>query len=326
MGCPAQSKTVIVPRAHDVGGFEVHRALPATEKQMVGPFIFFDQMGPGEFLTGRGLDVRPHPHIGLATVTYLFDGSILHRDSLGTQLPIVPGDVNWMTAGQRHRPLGTHGHRAAGPQRTGCSASSPGSRCRRRWRRPRRHLPITTRRRCRCWRMAGVRLRLIAGDGWGLRSPVETFWPLFYADASLAPGAALPMPDQHEERGVYVVQGTVDVAGTRFEAGRMLLFRAGDRLAVHGRAAGRPAAAAGRRGDGRAAPHLLELRVVVAGADRAGQGGLESAAASAQSPATRQEFIPLPEQLEDPEASRSPRRCLTQRPGEATSTQRSERS
>jgi redox-sensitive bicupin YhaK (pirin superfamily) len=93
-------ETVIVPRAHDVGGFEVHRALPAREKQMVGPFIFFDQMGPGEFLTGRGLDVRPHPHIGLATVTYLFEGSIYHRDSLGTQLPIVPGDVNWMTAGR----------------------------------------------------------------------------------------------------------------------------------------------------------------------------------------------------------------------------------
>ena len=97
---PDEVETVILPRAHDLGGFEVRRALPAKEKQMIGPFIFFDQMGPGEFLTGKGLDVRPHPHIGLATVTYLFDGSILHRDSLGTQLPIVPGDVNWMTAGR----------------------------------------------------------------------------------------------------------------------------------------------------------------------------------------------------------------------------------
>ena len=92
-------ETLIIPRSRDIGSFEVRRALPSTRRQMVGPFIFFDQMGPGEFLTGRGLDVRPHPHIGLATVTYLFDGSILHRDSLGTQLPIVPGDVNWMTAG-----------------------------------------------------------------------------------------------------------------------------------------------------------------------------------------------------------------------------------
>ncbi|WP_241771257.1 pirin family protein, partial [Acidisphaera rubrifaciens] len=90
----------ILPRAHDLGGFEVRRALPSAERQMVGPFIFFDQMGPGEFLTGRGLDVRPHPHIGLATVTYLFEGQILHRDSLGSAQPIEPGDVNWMTAGR----------------------------------------------------------------------------------------------------------------------------------------------------------------------------------------------------------------------------------
>ena len=102
---PPQSPTpgfeaVIVPRAHDIGGFEVRRALPARERQMVGPFIFFDQMGPGEFLTGRGLDVRPHPHIGLSTVTYLSEGEILHRDSLGSAQPIRPGDVNWMTAGR----------------------------------------------------------------------------------------------------------------------------------------------------------------------------------------------------------------------------------
>ena len=96
---PADVALVIIPRAHDVGGFEVRRALPARERQMVGPFIFFDQMGPGEFLAGQGLDVRPHPHIGLATVTYLFQGSILHRDSLGTKQATLPGDVNWMTAG-----------------------------------------------------------------------------------------------------------------------------------------------------------------------------------------------------------------------------------
>ena len=112
---PDEVEAVILPRAHDVGGFEVRRALPAKEKQMIGPFIFFDQMGPGEFLTGKGLDVRPHPHIGLATVTYLFDGSILHRDSLGTQLPIVPGDVNWMTAGRG----------IAHSERTDANASDP---------------------------------------------------------------------------------------------------------------------------------------------------------------------------------------------------------
>ena len=104
---------VILPRAHDLGGFEVRRALPATQRQMVGPFIFFDQMGPGEFLTGRGLDVRPHPHIGLSTITYLFDGAIQHRDSLGTDLSIDPGDVNWMTAGRGI----THSERTAAEAR-----------------------------------------------------------------------------------------------------------------------------------------------------------------------------------------------------------------
>jgi redox-sensitive bicupin YhaK (pirin superfamily) len=221
----------ILPRAHDVGGFEVHRALPAREKQMIGPFIFFDQMGPGEFLTGKGLDVRPHPHIGLATVTYLFEGSILHRDSLGTQLPIVPGDVNWMTAGsgiahseRTDTNLRTHANRLFGIQSwvalPKAMEETPAAFA--------HHaadaLPVL--------RDNGVHLRLIAGEGWGSRSPVPTHWPLFYADAALAPGAKLPLPDQHEERGVYIVSGAVDVSGTRFEAGRMLLFRSGDHLAL----------------------------------------------------------------------------------------------
>jgi redox-sensitive bicupin YhaK (pirin superfamily) len=228
---PGGVEMVIMPRAHDVGGFEVRRALPAKEKQMIGPFIFFDQMGPGEFLTGNGLDVRPHPHIGLATVTYLFDGSIMHRDSLGTQLQIVPGDVNWMTAGSgiahsERTDANLRGHRnplfgiqswvalpktmEEAPAAFAHHAAAS--------------LPLVEDR--------GVRLRLIAGDGWGSRSPVQTHWPLFYADATLAPGASLPIPDQHEERGAYIVTGSVDVAGTRFEAGRMLLFHSGDRLAL----------------------------------------------------------------------------------------------
>jgi redox-sensitive bicupin YhaK (pirin superfamily) len=228
---PPGIEAIIVPRAHDVGGFEVHRALPAKEKQMVGPFIFFDQMGPGEFLTGRGLDVRPHPHIGLATVTYLFDGSILHRDSLGTQLPIVPGDVNWMTAGSGI----AHSERTDANLRTsrnslfGIQSWAALPKALEEIPADFAHhaadtLPVLEDR--------GIRLRLIAGEGWGSRSPVPTHWPLFYADATLVPGATLPLPDQHEERGVYIVQGSADVAGTRFKAGRMLLFRPGDQLAL----------------------------------------------------------------------------------------------
>ena len=229
---PREIEMVIVPRAHDVGGFEVHRALPAREKQMVGPFIFFDQMGPGEFLTGKGLDVRPHPHIGLATVTYLFEGSILHRDSLGTQLAIVPGDVNWMTAGsgiahseRTDTGLRTHSNPLFGIQSWVALPKTMEEMPAAFAHHDATALPV------QAWE--GVRLRLIAGDGWGLRSPVSTQWPLFYADSSLSPNAALPLPEQHEERGIYVVTGSVSVGGTAFEAGRMLLFRPGDKLAVH---------------------------------------------------------------------------------------------
>ncbi len=228
---PPGLETVILPRTHDIGGFEVRRALPAKQRQMVGPFIFFDQIGPGEFLTGTGVDVRPHPHIGLSTVTYLFEGEILHRDSLGTELPISPGDVNWMTAGQGI----VHSERTAAPRRAAPHRLS-GIQS---WvALPKSHeesppafshhgaaqLPTLD--------AEGVKLRLVAGSGWGLASPVVTPMELFYADAVLAPGAQVPMPDHQEERGAYVFAGSVEVAGQVFDAGRMLVFRAGDRMSL----------------------------------------------------------------------------------------------
>ncbi|MCR0985378.1 pirin family protein [Roseomonas pecuniae] len=221
---------VILPRAHDIGGFEVRRALPAKGRQMVGPFIFFDQMGPGEFLTGQGLDVRPHPHIGLSTVTYLFEGEIQHRDTLGSDLPIRPGDVNWMTAGRgiahsertaqarRSHPNPLYGIQSWVALPRAQEEAMPGF-----VHHPAATLPVIEDR--------GLRLRLIAGTGWGARSPVVTSSELFYADAVMAPGASLPLPE-HEERGAYVVEGAVEIAGDRFEAGRMLVFRAGDGLAI----------------------------------------------------------------------------------------------
>src|SRR5689334_15733237 len=197
-------EAVLLPRAHDVGGFEVRRALPARERQMVGPFIFFDQMGPGEFLAGRGLDVRPHPHIGLATVTYLFEGEILHRDSLGSRQPIVPGDVNWMRAGRgiahserTDQASRNHANRLFGIQSwvalpRAAEETAPGF----------VHHPAATLPEVED---SGLRLRLIAGAGWGLASPVAVSSPLFYADAVLASGAAVPLPDEHDERAAYVV-------------------------------------------------------------------------------------------------------------------------
>jgi redox-sensitive bicupin YhaK (pirin superfamily) len=221
---------VILPRAHDIGGFEVRRALPAKERQMVGPFIFFDQMGPGEFLSGKGLDVRPHPHIGLSTVTYLFEGEIQHRDTLGSNQPIRPGDVNWMTAGRgiAHSERTDQSRRSHSNPLYGIQSWVALPRTQEEAVPDFTHHPAAT---LPVIEDGKVRLRLIAGHGWGARSPVATPSDLFYADAVLAPGAALPLPD-HEERGAYVLDGEVTVSGDRFEPGRMLVFRAGDGLAL----------------------------------------------------------------------------------------------
>jgi redox-sensitive bicupin YhaK (pirin superfamily) len=290
---PSGVELVIIPRAHDLGGFEVRRALPARERQMVGPFIFFDQMGPGEFLAGQGLDVRPHPHIGLATVTYVFDGSILHRDSLGSRQPIVPGDVNWMTAGggivhseRTDAVLRTHSNRLFGIQSwvalpKGAEEVPPQF-----VHHPGADLPEI--------RDRGVRLRLIAGEGWGARSPVVTHSPLFYADAELGPGASLPLPEEHEERGAYVVQGTVEVAGTRFAAGRMLLFRAGDRLAL--RAGGEGARLLLLGGAVMDGPRYLFWNFVSSSRERIEQAKADwRGGRFGTVPGDEREFIPLPE-------------------------------
>lgn len=283
----------IIPRAHDVGGFEVYRALPAKGRQMIGPFIFFDQMGPGEFLTGKGLDVRPHPHIGLSTVTYLFEGEIMHRDSLGSLQPIRPGALNWMTAGQGI----THSERTAGELR-GQSNRLFGIQS---WaalpaameevapdftHHPAESLPVIA--------DGGARLRLIAGEGWGARAPVETHWPLFYADLELEAGASCPLPDAHEERGAYVVQGAVSVAGQVFEAGRMLVFRAGDALAIRaeGGQGARLLLLGGAVMDG---PRHIFWNFVSSRRDRIEQAKADWAAGRfTMVPGDDKEFIPLP--------------------------------
>lgn len=223
--------TVIIPRARDLGGFEVRRALPAPKRQMVGPFIFFDQMGPAEFLTGHGIDVRPHPHIGLATVTYLYKGKIHHRDSLGTDSWIEPGAVNWMVAGHGI----THSERTDGDIRKAphnlfgiqtwvalpkdAEDNPPDFQ-----HAAKADLPLL--------RGEGKEVRLILGDAWGEHAPVQTFSEMFYADAVLEAGASIPLPDNHEDRGVYVVSGSVVVAGETYASGQMMVFRPGDALSL----------------------------------------------------------------------------------------------
>jgi redox-sensitive bicupin YhaK (pirin superfamily) len=240
--CPDASsldsiETLIIPRARDIGGFEVRRALPSPQRQMVGPFIFFDQMGPAEFITEGGIDVRPHPHIGLGTVTYLYQGEFQHRDSLGTNQMIYPGEVNWMLAGRGV----THSERTSADTRRSPHAlfgiqtwvalpedgedAAPGFE-----HHGREALPMVE--------DGGISARLILGTAWGARSPVTMQSEIFYADVTLAPGAVLPLPDDHEDRGLYVISGSIGVAGETFEAGRMMIFRPGDRLAVRAGADG----------------------------------------------------------------------------------------
>jgi len=222
---------VIIPRARDLGGFEVRRVLPSTKRQLVGPFIFFDHMGPATFPAGGGIDVRPHPHIGLATVTYLYAGEFRHRDSLGSDQMIYPGEVNWMIAGYavthsertsaatRANPHTLHGIQTwvALPEKdeeTDASFEHHGKDA----------LPFLE--------DGGTRVRLILGTAYGKRSPVKTFSEMFYADVLLESGSSLPLPDDHEDRAVYVVEGSADTAGDRYEAGRMVVFRPGDKISV----------------------------------------------------------------------------------------------
>jgi redox-sensitive bicupin YhaK (pirin superfamily) len=206
----AAIELAIVPRASDIGGFEVRRALPSRGKKMIGPFVFFDQMGPSEFLLGDGLDVRPHPHIGLATVTYLFSGAIQHRDSLGTEMAIEPGAVNWMTAGRGI----AHSERTPAELRTGKTQLFG----------------------VQSWvampRALDKQIRLVAGSLYGASSPVETFSETVYADATLQAGALLPLDASFEERGIYLVSGELDIAGDRFAAPQLLVFRPGDSITM----------------------------------------------------------------------------------------------
>ncbi len=222
---------VIVPRARDLGGFQVRRALPAAEKQMIGPFIFFDQMGPAEFLIGGGIDVRPHPHIGLATVTYLFEGEVYHRDSLGTSLAIRPGEVNLMTAGRGivHSERETSEAKAAPRRLFGIQAWAA--------------LPNTHEESAPAFahhgtdelpRIAGdgKRVRLVMGSAYGARSPVSFPHESLFAEAVLAPGAVLPLDPDYDERAVYVASGEIDIAGDTFAEGRLLVFKPGDRISI----------------------------------------------------------------------------------------------
>lgn len=222
---------VIESRPRDLGGFTVRRALPAVRRRLVGPFIFFDHMGPSDFEPGQGIAVRPHPHIGLATITYLFEGAISHKDSLGSDQVIVPGDVNWMVAGRGivHSERASSAQRAKGGRLHGVQTWIALPRAHEETdpafeHHPGRTIPLVT--------QLGVELRVIAGTAYGQRSPASVLWPTLYVAAKLEPAAKLHVDEEHEERALYVVEGSVDCDGSRYEEGTMLVLRPGADVTV----------------------------------------------------------------------------------------------
>ena len=229
---PAGIERVIEPRPRDLGGFEVRRVLPAPGRQMVGPFIFFDHIGPAEFAPGLGIDVRPHPHIGLATVTYLFEGELVHRDSLEFVQPIRPGDVNWMTAGRG----------IVHSERTGDEPRRSGSRIHgiQTWvALPRSaeeaepaffHHPAATLPEVRA---PGVVARVIAGTALEQRSPVHVFSPTLYVDLLLSDAASFEVPLEHQDRAIYVAAGLIALDGVQFAPGSMVVLEPASAAKIH---------------------------------------------------------------------------------------------
>lgn len=288
-GCAA-IESRLVSRARDLGGFEVRRVLPTAARMMVGPFIFWDQMGLARFAPGVGLDVRPHPHIGLATVTYLFRGQIMHRDSLGTVIPIRPGEMNLMSAGRGivHSERSPDEARATGHELFGIQA----------WvALPRAHeesepafehfsaadLPLLS--------DGGMDVRLIIGEMAGRRSPVTLPMATLYADAELSAGATLPFDAWYPERAIYVVEGEIELAGDRAAAGQMLVLCEGQPVLIRALRETRLMLLGGESAD---APRHIWWNFVSSSRERIDQAGADWQAGRFAPVPDEMEFIPLP--------------------------------
>jgi len=286
---PPSVSLVLESHPRDLGGFTVRRALPSVQRRSVGPFVFWDHLGPVELAPGTGMDVRPHPHIGLATLTLLFEGEIVHRDSLGSRQPIRPGDVNWMVAGRGI----VHSERTPRSDRT-----------------TRLHalqtwvaLPLADEEVAPAFEhhaestlpavaLPGAALRVLAGSAYGQRAPAGVRSPTLYVHARLAPGAGLPVDDEHEERAVYVVEGSVECDGRRLEEGTMAILTPGARAQLAAPAAANVVLLGGARLDG---PRHVWWNFVSSSRER-----IEEAKAAWRErrfpvvPGDEAEFIPLP--------------------------------
>lgn len=283
---------VIVPRTRDLGdGFAVRRALPHGRRQMVGPFIFFDHFGPVQFVSGKGMDVRPHPHIGLATVTYLFDGSIMHRDSEGNIQEIQPGAMNLMTAGRgiAHSERTPDAQRASGQMMLGLQSWIALPNDKEEIAPSFQHygaasLPTVQDK--------GFRARIIAGRSFGATSPVEMVSPWFYVEVALEAGMSVPLDTDHEERAIYIVDGEIEIAGDRYEAPQLLVFRPGDRITVR---ATKPARMMFLGGDALEGPRHIWWNFVSSSKERIEQAKQDWKTGHFAPVPNEHEFIPLPE-------------------------------
>jgi redox-sensitive bicupin YhaK (pirin superfamily) len=282
---------VIDQRRKDLGGFEVGRVLPYAKRRMIGPFVFFDHMGPIDFAPGipRSVDVRPHPHIGLSTVTYLFAGEIMHRDSVGSEQPIRPGEVNWMTAGsgithsERFEHARNFGGRMDGiqawvalPEEDEEIAPSFS------------HHDATA---LPAFDDDGVRIRLIAGSAWGASAPVPTYSPMAYSHCVLDAGARLSVPDDYTERAVYIASGSVEIAQQTFAAGHMVVLTAGVPATVRALAPSTLMLLAGEP----LGERFIEWNFVSSSRERIAQAKADWAAGRMKLPdLDHEEWIPLP--------------------------------
>jgi redox-sensitive bicupin YhaK (pirin superfamily) len=281
---------IIDPKVHDLGGFLVRRAVPHLRARHVGPFVFFDHMGPAQFAAGQGIDVRPHPHIGLATVTYLFSGAIEHRDSLGSVRTIRPGDVNWMTAGSgivhsERTPAAERagGHALHGIQTwvalpRGAEEAEPSF----------HHHPVAE---LPAFELGGVHLRLVAGEAFGRRAPVITFSPMFYLAAEFSAGSAMTLPPEHAERAVYAPDQPLRIADVRIVPGQLAVLPSGVDIEIRADADGHAILFGGEPLDGE---RHLWWNFVSSSRDRIERAKADWAAMRFAPVPGETEFIPLP--------------------------------
>jgi redox-sensitive bicupin YhaK (pirin superfamily) len=289
----ATIERIFAPRTHDLGdGFTVGRVLPYVERRMVGPFIFLDHMGPASMAAGRGLDVRPHPHIGLSTLTYLFEGEMFHRDNLGNAVEITPGAVNWMTAGSgiahsersgqeaRKVPRSMHGLQnwVALPKKDEETAPEF-------WHYDAATIPELLNDR--------AKMRVIAGEAYGAQSPVKVYSPLFYVDAHLEAGATLSLPNDFADQAVYVVDGTITADATEVGPRTMIVFNRGIMAEIKTKTAAHVVLLGGEPFD---EPRHIWWNFVSSSKDRIEAAKTDwKAGRFARIPGDDKEFIPLPD-------------------------------